>query len=109
MFGSVLTDAWNEAPGERVFVNIRDRTYYLIHWKMNPAVLEPGEDRVLLADESGQTRFVSSLNRPDLLVAALQYKKYNWDNRDFVGLSGRYVSRYKPQPDGDRIYIFQTN
>ncbi|UUZ93911.1 hypothetical protein LJK87_04340 [Paenibacillus sp. P25] len=96
MFGGVLTDAWNEAPGEQAFVSTRDRTYYLTHWKTKQAVLDPGEDRVLFADEPGKRLFVSSLTRPDLLVAALSYKKYNWDNRDFVWLSGHYVSRYQP-------------
>lgn len=109
LYGSVLTDAVNDSPGAQAFANIQDRTVYMTKWRTGQLRVWPEEDSVLFMDEPGKRVFVSSLTRPDLIVAAFHYKKYNWDNRDFAMLSGHYLSRYQTQPDGDRIFFFQIN
>ncbi|GMX64313.1 hypothetical protein Elgi_35810 [Paenibacillus elgii] len=108
-FGSVLTDSGSDTPTEQVFVNMQDRTYYRAKWKTKQPMVLPEEDLVLFADEPGKRVFVSSLTRPDLVVAALNYKKYNWDNQEFAWLNGHWMSRYHKAADGDKIFFFQIN
>lgn len=107
LFGSAFTDVNNETAAEQVFVNMPDRTYYSSRWRTKEAVLLPEEDAIMYADETSKRIFVSSFTRPDLIVAVNNYKKYNWDNRDFVWLSGHWLSRYHTQTEGDKIYFFQ--
>ncbi|CAG7650892.1 hypothetical protein ACFQI7_21700 [Paenibacillus allorhizosphaerae] len=107
LFGSVFTDVNNDTAAEQVFVNTLERTYYTSRWRTKEAVLLPEEDAIMFADETSKRIFVSSFTRPDLIVAVNNYKKYNWDNRDFVWLSGHWLSRYHTQPEGDKIYFFQ--
>lgn len=109
VFGNVLTDAVNNSPGAQAFANIQDRTVYMTKWRTKQLTVQTEEDRILFINEPSKRVFVSSLTRPDLIVAALNYKKYNWDNRDFALLRGRYLSRYQALPDGDRMYFFQIN
>lgn len=109
VFGSVLTDGGSETAAEQVFVNMQDRTYYRAKWKTKQPMVLPEEDLVLFADEPGKRVFVSSLTRPDLVVAALNTKKYNWDNQEFAWLNGHWMSRYHKAADGDKIYFFQIN
>lgn len=104
----VLNDADSEAPGEQAFVHLPDFTYYPTMRHTRRFMERPGEDGLWFVDEQARRIFSSSLSRPDLIVAALSYKKYNWDNHDFVW-SGGYVSRVDAQPDGDRMYFFQIN
>ncbi|KPV59538.1 hypothetical protein QJ48_10685 [Paenibacillus sp. A3] len=108
-FGSVLTDGGSDTPAEQVFVNMQDRTYYRAKWKTKQPMVLPEEDLVLFADEPSKRVFVSSLTRPDLVVAALNYKKYNWDNQEFAWLNGHWMSRYHKAAEGDKIFFFQIN
>ncbi|TVY08277.1 hypothetical protein [Paenibacillus cremeus] len=109
LFGSVFTDVSNDLAAEQVFVNPTDQTYVMTRWKTKQVMLLPEEDTVMFADETSKRVFVSSLTRPDLIVAMTNYKKYNWDNHDFAWLKGRWVTRFHTQPDGDKLYAFQIN
>ncbi|MCR8631130.1 hypothetical protein [Paenibacillus radicis (ex Xue et al. 2023)] len=110
LFGKVTLSALVPSNQEQVFVNLLENNYYMTRWKTSYQVqLLEDEDIVIYEDEGMKRMFVSSLTRPDLVVAALNYKKYNWDNNKFSLLSGHWLARYQKQPEGDKMYFFQWN
>lgn len=110
MFGTVRMSGRPESGEQQIFAHPLDHTYFMPQRQTNHTVVFPDDDLVLFADESSKRVFLSSLTRPDLIVAALNYKKYNWDNHDFVWMNGgQWISRFKSFPDGDKIYFSQIN
>ncbi|WP_248924923.1 hypothetical protein [Paenibacillus hamazuiensis] len=106
-FAQTTVDAYADSGKVQAFINMPDGTYYMTRWNTQEVNLMPEEDTVIYEDEPSKRVFISSFTRPDLVVSALSYKKYNWDNRKFAWLSGRWLTRYQSLPDGDKIYFFQ--
>ncbi|NOU97918.1 hypothetical protein GC093_32530 [Paenibacillus sp. LMG 31456] len=109
LFGKVALSAVVHSAQEQVFVNFLDNSYYMSRWKTHQVQLLQDEDIVIYQDDLQKRVFVSSFTRPDLVVAALNYKKYNWDNNKFSLLNGHWLTRYQKQPEGDKLYFFQWN
>lgn len=109
VFGKICIEPYSPAAEAQVFVNVADNSYYMSRWKTKQVALHQDEDVVMFADVVSKRVFSSSFTRPDLLVAAFSYKKYNWDNQDFGWMNGRWMARYQNQPDGDKIFFFQIN
>jgi|GEM_PF-5074912 len=106
LFGQVTLDPVLASGEEQVFVNYADQTYFMCRWNTKQVVRYPEEDTILYADDSSKKVFISSFTRPDLVVAALNYKKYNWDNQAFLWINAHWISRYQDQPDGGKMYLF---
>ncbi|MFE5319122.1 hypothetical protein ACFQ88_10470 [Paenibacillus sp. NPDC056579] len=109
VFGTISTSPSTSASEEQVFVNFADRLYYMSHWKTRQVALKQEDDVITFVDEPSKRVFVSSFTRPDLLVAAFSYKKYNWDNPEFGWLSGGWMARHQTLPEGDKLFFFQIN
>ncbi|UQZ82780.1 hypothetical protein SK3146_01940 [Paenibacillus konkukensis] len=109
VFGKICIEPLSPVNEEQVFVNVADNSYYMSRWKTKQVDLRQEEDVVTFVDEPSKRVFVSSFTRPDLLVAAFSYKKYNWDNQDFSWLDGHWMARHQSQTDGDKIFFFQVN
>ncbi|TDF95879.1 hypothetical protein [Paenibacillus piri] len=109
VFGNVTVNVAAVSAEQQVFVNTADNTYYMCRWKTKLVRLLDEDDTVLYQDEQNKRIYVSSLTRPDLVVAALSYKKYNWDNQRFSWLNGHWITRSQKLPEGDKMYFFQWN
>ncbi|WP_282936687.1 hypothetical protein [Paenibacillus sp. RC67] len=109
VFGKICIEPYSPAAEAQVFVNVTENSYYMSRWKTTQVALHQEEDVVMFVDVMSKRVFSSSFTRPDLIVAAFSYKKYNWDNQDFGWMSGRWMARYQTQPEGDKIFFFQIN
>ncbi|OXM84105.1 YncE family protein [Paenibacillus rigui] len=107
--GKATLEPYSQAAEEQVFANYLDNSYYMCRWKTKQMIQRQDEDVIIYADEPSKRVFVSSFTRPDLVVAAFNYKKYNWDNKAFSWLNGHWMSRHQIQPEGDKVYLFQIN
>ncbi|WP_028547838.1 hypothetical protein [Paenibacillus sp. UNC451MF] len=109
VFGKICMEPYSPAAEAQVFVNVTENSYYMSHWKTRQVALHQDEDVVMFVDVMNKRVFTSSFTRPDLIVAAFSYKKYNWDNQDFGWMKGHWMARYQTQPEGDKIFFFQIN
>lgn len=109
VFGKICIEPYSPAAEAQVFVNVTENSYYMSRWKTKQIALHQDEDVIMFVDAMSKRVFSSTFTRPDLIVAAFSYKKYNWDNQDFGWMNGRWMARYQTQPEGDKIFFFQIN
>ncbi|TBL81345.1 hypothetical protein [Paenibacillus thalictri] len=94
---------------EQAFVNMLDNTYYPTKWNTQEMKSWPEQDAVFFSETENNRVFVSSFTRPDLVVSALGYQKYKWDNAYYQLLDGGWMARIRTLPDGDKMFFFPMN
>jgi len=91
------------------FVNIADGTYFSPRWKNREMEQEKQKDRILYNDETNKRVYTRSFSRPDLGVSVMNYKKYGFEDGDFVWLEGGYLSRPQTVSEGLKLYFFRVS